>query len=604
MKKFLFITVLCFLIIKAFANNEYLIYEQGTMQFSSINYKEDWTITFADVIYNVSFDCEIPVYQKDQILENTFLVPNTPTITADNGVTVTAITPYYDGNVLKDTVSLCVPASYSLSYVVFHVAYKNMSTSVDISNPMSSYDSYPLNASTIPSTVNQYLAATTKIQSGDSRIQNQAKAIITGYTGSVKTLSDAVDALTQWGECNINIDNLDGCRDAVSVLTAGCKVNGSNVPSKSTQCEGSANLLAAFCRSLGIPARICSGNFIEQAVSVPLPTVFNYPNFQWGSGNGTVPAPHSCCEIYSPSSQDWIRCDPAQRTELFGWPNFIKEANETEDGINDYYVAGDNYVGYGGTGNYSAQQITQFEYCPSSTISNTSSLTASNYLTFNYGNKNSDNNTVLFTPSRSTIPTGFNDQVTIENPPNGTLNETNQPPVPVPNNTWVITPCSQASFYALFVSGGGAVWYFDWSIVLYYSGGTYTYASGSIGPSNTYTPNVVGQGCVWQPTTTALPNYNWLYDPAGNIFGQVNVKAALVGGGGDGVTNQATIGVSPYNYIQNFTYSSSATVNACAKLNLTNVIINNNAPVIFNTNGYGIVINSSFQAQKGSTLQI
>ncbi len=56
--------------------------------------------------------------------------------------------------------------------------------------------------------------------------------------------------------------------------------------------------------------------------------------------------------------------------------------------------------------------------------------------------------------------------------------------------------------------------------------------------------------------------------------------------------------------INNITFSSNTIDNACSGVTLTNVTINNNANVTFNTNGYGITINGTFNAQLGTTLEI
>jgi hypothetical protein len=194
---------------------------------------------------------------------------------------------------------------------------------------------------------------------------------------------------------------------------------------------------------------------------------------------------------------------------------------------------------------------------------------------------------------------GIHDAISINNPPSGTLQA---PGVIIPNNTTIITPCSQASFFAQFTTGGDPVTYpltFDWSIILYYSGGgKYIYATQTALNQNAMT------GCVWQPIPGALPNYNWILDPSGNIMCSINVTVHI--SDGDTKSTQNIIGVNPnsiYN-IQNVTYSTNSTVNACGKLNLTNVSVNNNASVIFNTLGKGIIINSPFNAQLGSTLLI
>lgn len=81
------------------------------------------------------------------------------------------------------------------------------------------------------------------IQSDDLKIKNQAQAIIDQAPGGKSSIYQVVNALAQWIECNINFANPDPDtqpRDALGVL---------NSAAKSTQCEGGADLLVAFCRS-------------------------------------------------------------------------------------------------------------------------------------------------------------------------------------------------------------------------------------------------------------------------------------------------------------------------------------------------------------------
>ena len=97
------------------------------------------------------------------------------------------------------------------------------------------------------------------------------------------------------------------------------------------------------------------------------------------------------------------------------------------------------------------------------------------------------------------------------------------------NNTSIISACTPASFWAQFQTGSSpatAPASFDWSIVLYYSGGTYTYAQ-----QNGLINNTNNIGCVWQPTLGALPNYSWVYDSDGNINGTVKVTVHISDGG-------------------------------------------------------------------------
>jgi hypothetical protein len=200
-------------------------------------------------------------------------------------------------------------------------------------------------------------------------------------------------------------------------------------------------------------------------------------------------------------------------------------------------------------------------------------------------------------------PTGIYDKVEIINPPVGTV--TNPGNVAIPNNTILMTACSNGSFWANFKTGTTPATYantFDWSIVLYHSTGSYTYAQQNGIIPNTSTPGWFGEGCVWQPALGALPAYNWAIDYNGNIYGEVIVTTHV--SDGDLITNRADIGVNPYQNIQNITYSTNATINACAKLVLTNVTITSTPTIIFNTGGKGITINPPFQAQKGSTLNI
>lgn len=201
----------------------------------------------------------------------------------------------------------------------------------------------------------------------------------------------------------------------------------------------------------------------------------------------------------------------------------------------------------------------------------------------------------------SGLPTGIYDKVEIMNPPTGTIGAIGA----IPNNTNLMTACSNASFWANFTTDNNPTTYantFDWSIELYHATGSYIYAQQNGILPNTSTPSWFGQGCVWQPALAVLPAYDWSIDYNGNIFGQVFVTVHL--SDGSFVSNKAAIEVNPYQNIQNITYSTNATINACAKLVLTNVIITSTPTIIFNTGGKGITINAPFQAQKGSTLTI
>ena len=203
------------------------------------------------------------------------------------------------------------------------------------------------------------------------------------------------------------------------------------------------------------------------------------------------------------------------------------------------------------------------------------------------------------------IPTGINDVVNIQNPPSGTVYYLGS--WIIPNNTNLMTPCTNASFYAQFQTDYDprtTACTFDWKLVLYHSGGEYIYAQQNGIVENANTPNSTGEGCVWQPSLSALPAYNWSIDYNGNIYGKVSVVVHKCNGGGD-VIDDFEIGVQLYSKIKDITYAVNSTINAtCTKLNLTNVGITSPASVTFNCNRLGIAINGTFQAAKGSTLTI
>jgi len=94
-------------------------------------------------------------------------------------------------------------------------------------------------------------------------------------------------------------------------------------------------------------------------------------------------------------------------------------------------------------------------------------------------------------------------------------------------------------------------------------------------------------------TTDKVGGYTYTNGISNELgYGRVNAYQALT---------QMTCN---YTTIQNTNYNSNTLINACAKLNLTNVTINNNASVTINANNYGITINAPFQATIGSSLQI
>lgn len=140
------------------------------------------------------------------------------------------------------------------------------------------------------------------------------------------------------------------------------------------------------------------------------------------------------------------------------------------------------------------------------------------------------------------------------------------------------------------------------TIVLYKSNGEeYIYAQQTGIYSNTYTPNDYGEGCFWYFNTDDLPDYDWMYDPTGNIYGKVIVTVHI--SDGDTKFDETTIGVVPCSTtIVNSVISSDRTVAGC-NIEVINTVIQNNANVIFDAKE-STTINGTFEVQLGSELEI
>jgi transglutaminase-like putative cysteine protease len=268
-------------------NDEYYFYQKGTVDISGMTYKENYTLCFNKVVYSFSLKgITIPTYMSDSTIGNTISFQNPPVLTADSGVTFSDFYLMTDANGIPHyEFTLLVPDDYNFDQVTFHMVYPNISTNLDMALPFNGIYAYPI-TKTLSQDIKTYLNPTTRILSKDANTDTIAKHIASGKTN----LIDVIDTLAKWVESNINIDNDNGYRWSDSVLNY-----------KTTQCEGSANLLAAFCRSLGIPARVCSGQIIEKEIGITLPTGFTpNPYKQYSGANGTIPSPHACCEVYFP----------------------------------------------------------------------------------------------------------------------------------------------------------------------------------------------------------------------------------------------------------------------------------------------------------------
>lgn len=162
-------------------------------------------------------------------------------------------------------------------------------------------DVYPLDTSTLPSSITQFLEATTKIQSDNSTIKSKAENIASGCT----TEQDAVEKLTEWIIGNINYYHDENYnQDAINVYN-----------NKKGNCEGYTNLMIAFLRSIGIPSRFHCGIILNKAFTVPL-----WEGNIWEVGT-SGPGTHATYQVYYPSISNWVAGDPQ------GYVNYINTNN-------------------------------------------------------------------------------------------------------------------------------------------------------------------------------------------------------------------------------------------------------------------------------------
>lgn len=573
-----------------------LLYSQFTK--TMYTYKGNANISSFDFFYDVTLNFSTPItgeyrwsktaqtkgfyctdIKNDEIIINK-LYNVSRVISNTNYITYTIesvpVEDYYQNNIY-----LNVNSGYNKNSIKFSIEYPNMATSVDFLNAVYSpyvLLTFPVVRSSLSSTVLKYLNASSLVESTNSNISSMATSITSGCTD----LRTAIIKLSQWIESNIKMENTNPSNKSTVVFST-----------KIADCDGAAHLLAAFCRSLNIPARIVSGYVMNNPFNYPL-NKSGTSTFSWGSSSDW----HAVCEIYIPHMNKWVRCDPAQRSVLFGNQNFLKMATGLES---------TNQLSYGCSISYSYNQpinpaLTTINLSPAAyTYSKNSNFQFVKSETFSGTNFTSSNFGVFCAVDPTTI-TGFYDKLTIQNPLPGTVGGGGQ----LPDNTYLMMPCSSANFYAKFASESTPTTYsqsFDWSLVLYRANGEeYTYAQQNDLLSNAYNPNDYGEGCYWQPTLGILPPYDWLYDPSGNIYGKIKVTVHI--SDGDTKYDETTIGMRSINSIQNINYSANTTINSCAELKLTNISISGTPSITFNANGLGATIIGSFEMPLGATLTI
>lgn len=196
----------------------------------------DWGV---DVIYSLTF----PTYygSSSSVINNTqHSFSYNLNVVVPNGFTKEIIETIdnYGNDWL--TVKIKVPSTYTSNS--FNVKVENElmeSLTLNLNNPI---DPYPL--TNIPPTISStYLSATSKIDSDNPSIISTATSITSGCN----TEFSMVNKLAEWIKSNI-------AYVAETPSTASTVLS-----SKQGDCDGMSNLMIAFCRSLGIPARINVG---------------------------------------------------------------------------------------------------------------------------------------------------------------------------------------------------------------------------------------------------------------------------------------------------------------------------------------------------------
>lgn len=562
------------------SQTNYLVKESGTATANSISFTEKYTFTKSagDWKGMVLNDFRIVKAIGDVIKNNTLSLYSCSGIAADNGVILNETNSLDQWGNSTSKLKITIPTTMNSNSFTMTIAY-SLGTKADISTIFNPVITFPIAYSSIPSYIigNYYLEPGTDIESNNVVIENKALEITSGATD----LKSVIELLASW--ISTNITYALNTTPAYQVLM-----------SRIGNCEGQSKLMIAFCRSLGIPARLTTGGYFPYEMRLPLAQTGSAKILdQYKTGTLTnEQVGHAVYEVYYPGI-GWVRGDPAMNTVNFGWPTLLRKCSGPDANVGIW-------GGYSGT-------IPQGQTPPTFKYAKTFSTAVTGFSTAFVHSKTklisgTKSGMYLYGAYDQAKPTGFYDEVKIENPVTGTTCWG----LPVLNNTSVITPCTESSFYAKFITDNNPTTYantFDWAIVLYHSDGEYTYAEQNGIMPNANTPNFWGESCVWKPITGILPVYDWALNQDGSIYGIVKVTAHV----NDGTTQyyETTIGVSPQNNIHDVIYSTDTTVDAsCIGLNLTNVTISGTPTVTFNTNGLGITINGTFDAPLGSKLII
>ena len=412
-------------------------------------------------------------------------------------------------------------------------------TEVTLDNGFQSSAQFPV--TNIPANISlDYCQPTTNIQSNDANISNLAHSL----TSSCTKMQDAVQKIAKW---------VVGSITYTKTTNSNVDMNASLVFSRKTgNCTGYTNLAIAMLRSIGIPARYVSGYIIQYPYSIP----FIGSSIPMGAG---LPGPHAVYEVYYPDKAEWVMSDP-QLTLNFCTTHFVRHRHGSDNCDKrlefTYVVTGQSPIITDGNMDASITSLTN-------------NYAYKNYTTFQAARQNA--NLIGVFPGYAT---GVDDKIEITN---GTSN---------------FKTGENVSYSSTFTSSGGNTWPVSrsWNLILYHTNGTYIYASDN--SNNSY----------WNKTTDPiLPDYQWLLDANGRIFGEVIVSATL--NDGDIVGAKMPLSIERCNgvIVSNQTYTSNTTIVGCY-VTMDNINVQNNSALIVDTE-MGVTINNNFTVNAGSTFE-
>lgn len=323
---------------------------------------------------------------------------------------------------------------------------------------------------------------------------------------------------------------------------------------KTGNCAGYTNLIIAMLRSVHIPARFVSGTLLYHPYHFPLPIAIP-PYYSMGESSGL----HAIYEVQYPD-KGWVMAEP-QRTLNFMHTHFVRH-NHGPDNCDELATFSYSYTGS------TPPTMNPQDMCGTITDFE-NEYEYDSYSTFEAAKKNK---TLLSAAPGFT--TGINDKIEITSGTNS-------------------FKAGKDVFYnSTFTSIQGNTWPVNtyWSIDLYHTNGIYNYAS----KDNAFSS--------WGFTTNPiLPDYNWLLDTNGHIFGEVSVVAAL--NDGDMIGAKMPLSIEECNgvFVSNQTYTSNITITGCY-VTINNVSVQNNSSLIVDSE-MGVTINGDFNVNVGSLFE-